>query len=124
MADAQGEIIQPQPIEDKSSKMAMVVYVLYLASFVIPFVNLIGLIMAYINKGDASPWVQTHYRFQIRTFWISFLYCSIGGALTFIFIGYLVLFGVLIWYVIRMVIGLKYLSKNQAVPDPASWMFG
>jgi len=30
--------------------------------------------MAYIYKGDAPDWLKSHYRYQIRKFWIGILY--------------------------------------------------
>jgi uncharacterized membrane protein len=103
---------------------ANIVYILYLAGVVVGITPLIGVIMAYLSKDEAPDWVQTHYRFQIRTFWISLLYGLIGALLTLVFIGFLVLFATLVWYIIRCVKGLNTLSKGEPIADPASWMFG
>jgi uncharacterized membrane protein len=49
---------------------ALVIYILYLAGLVIGISGLIGLVIAYINRGKAGGFVETHYTWQIRTFWI------------------------------------------------------
>lgn len=113
--------IPPQP--EISTTMPMIIYALYLANFVVPFTALVGVIMAYINKGDGN-FLDSHYQFQIRTFWIGLLYAFIGAVLTLIVIGWLILFFYLIWLIVRCVKGFKYLNKQQPMPDPTSWMFG
>jgi uncharacterized membrane protein len=100
-----------------------IIYILYLAGLLIPFVGIIGVVMAYINKNDAPEWIQSHYQFQIRTFWISILYSFVGLLLTVILVGWLVLVFTAVWYVIRAVKGMKYLDAGQAHPNPTDWMF-
>jgi uncharacterized membrane protein len=102
---------------------AKIVYILYLVGIVVGVTAIIGLILAYINRNDAEDWLQSHYQFQIRTFWIGILYTVIGGILTFIVVGYLVLLFWLIWLIVRCVKGMKYLNENQAHPNPKGWMF-
>ena len=102
---------------------AKIVYILYLVGIVVGITAIIGVILAYINRNDAEDWLQSHYQFQIRTFWIGILYTVIGGILTFIVVGYLVLLFWLIWLIVRCVKGLKYLSENQAHPNPKGWIF-
>jgi uncharacterized membrane protein len=106
-----------------SGKMTQIVYFLYLAAIVIPFASVVGVIMAYVNKGDGPDWMQSHYQFQIRTFWISLLLGFIGAALTAVMIGFIVLLALFVWYVLRCVKGLKYLDQNSPVPDPKTWMW-
>lgn len=111
------------PTMPVSTTAATIIYVLYLANILIPFTSLVGVIMAYINKGDGN-FLDSHYQFQIRTFWIGILYIVIGVLLMFIFIGYLILLFTVIWLIVRAAKGLKYLGKQEPVPNPTSWMFG
>jgi uncharacterized membrane protein len=108
-----------------SSKVgtAKIIYILYLIGVVFPVLTIIGLVMAYVNKDDAPEWLQSHYQFQIRTFWIGFLYVVIGALLSIILIGYLVLLFWVAWIIVRCVKGMKYLDAQQAHPDPTGWMF-
>lgn len=104
-----------------SAKMANIVYILYLAAVIFPMANIIGVIMAYVNKGDSPAWVQSHYQFLIRTFWITFLIGIIGGITSAFGIGLLILIALVIWYLIRAIKGMKMLSQDQAIPDPTTW---
>jgi len=106
-----------------STNTAKIIYILYLAGILIPFVSLVALVMAYINKPDAPEWLSSHYQFQIRTFWIGLLYSLLGIVLTMIVIGWFILVFVVIWLIIRCVKGLKILDSQQAIPDHKSWLF-
>lgn len=101
-----------------------IVYILYLVGLVVPLVSLVGLVMAYVKKGKAPEWAQTHYRFQIRTFWIYFLYVVIGVITAFFLIGYFVILFALVWYIVRMVKALSNLQPGVPHENPGSWMFG
>ncbi|KEA61710.1 putative transmembrane protein [Marinobacterium lacunae] len=103
---------------------AKLIYILYLASLVVGITGLIGLVMAYINKSGNNSIADSHYRFQIRTFWIGLLMAVIGGITLMFVVGWFILLFLTIWMIIRCVKGLKYLSEGKAHPDPASWMFG
>ena len=102
----------------------MVVYVLYLVSLLVGITSIVGVIMAYVNRDAAPAWLQGHYRFQIRTFWIGLLYAVIGTATAPIGIGVLILFFALVWFIIRCVKGMVVLNGGREHPDPASWLFG
>jgi uncharacterized membrane protein len=106
-----------------STTVPTIIYILFLANIVMQFTGLIGLIMAYVNKGDDN-YLESHYQFQIRTFWIGLLFGLLGFFTLAIAIGWLILFVVLVWWVIRCAVGLKYLGKRQPVPNPTSWGTG
>jgi uncharacterized membrane protein len=102
--------------------MAKAIYILYLVGWVIPIIPpIIGLIMAYINRDGAPAWVQSHYQFQIRTFWIGLLYFVISLLATMILIGWLILALMIIWWIIRCVKGLKALFDGTPYPNPTTW---
>jgi uncharacterized membrane protein len=79
--------------------------------------------MSYINKSEAPDWLKTHYDFLIRTFWIGLLYGFVGAVLLVVAIGALILLFLLVWWIVRCVQGLNYLSKGQPVPNSKSWLF-
>tara|TARA_R110002049_G_scaffold92191_4_gene228922 strand:+ start:437 stop:781 length:345 start_codon:yes stop_codon:yes gene_type:complete len=108
---------------ENSQSTAKLIYILFLANILVPFLGLIGVVMAYVNKADAPEWLRTHYQFQIRTFWIGILYFFIGAVLTMVIIGYLVILFTVIWVIIRCVKGMKYLDVQQAHPNPTAWLF-
>ena len=84
-----------------AGKMAQIIYFIYLAGLIIPVAHLVGVVMAYINKGDGAPWVETHFRYQIRSFWMLLLYFVVGSLLTFVGIGFLIILAAYIWFIVR-----------------------
>lgn len=109
-------------MESNKAGTTKIIYILYLVGMVMPILTLIGLVMAYVNQSDSEDWLQSHYQYQIRTFWIGLLFSLVSGFLTLIFIGYLLLLATAIWFIIRCVKGLKYLDQQQAHPNAVTWM--
>ncbi len=103
---------------------ANVIYILYLVGIVLWLIIFIGAVMAYLNQGKGEKWVQSHYRFQIRTFWIAVLIAVVGGLTMPIGIGFLILPAGAVWLIVRCAKGMTYIGNGQAHPDPESWMFG
>ncbi|MEP3247023.1 MAG: hypothetical protein ABJN40_01355 [Sneathiella sp.] len=104
-------------------RTARVIYILFLASLIVGITAFIGIVMAYINKAGTAGWLKSHYKFQIRTFWIGLLFGILGAATSMFGVGLLILLGLLIWWIIRCVKGLKYLQDNRAIPDPLTWIW-
>jgi uncharacterized membrane protein len=108
-----------------NSQLALVVYVLYLVSYAVGGVTaLVGVIIAHIQVGEADPLLASHYRFQIRTFWIGLLYVVVGGILCLVLVGVLVLLWWFVWSLIRSIKGLLALNENRPIANPGSWIFG
>lgn len=107
----------------KNENMAMLVYVLLLVATFLLFTSLIGVIIAYVYRDDAPEWLQSHYQNQIRTFWFAFLYFFISLVLMVVLIGKLLFLIALIWYLVRVIKGIKYLHGKQPYPNPQSWGF-
>jgi len=107
-----------------SNQLALIVYILYFASYFTGLTGLIGVIIAHVQVGTADEMLRTHYQFQIRTFWIGVLYLAIGIILTFVVVGILVLLWWFIWSLVRNVKGVLALNENKPIANPASWMFG
>lgn len=105
-------------------KTANLVYILYLSSLVFGVTGIIGVVMAYVNRDKSKrDWVQSHYKFQIRTFWIGMLLVIIGGATAIFVVGYFVFLFWAIWLIVRSVKGMKFISQQQAHPNPTGWLF-
>ncbi|MCH8142019.1 MAG: hypothetical protein IH908_10535 [Proteobacteria bacterium] len=102
---------------------AKVIYVLYLAGFIVGVTPLIGVVMAYLAKGEAPEWLDTHYRYQIRTFWIGFLYTFVSVLLTVILIGILGLLATAVWLIVRCIKGFQALDRGEPIENVATWMF-
>jgi uncharacterized membrane protein len=103
---------------------AITVWVLYLVSFAtVGFTALVGLIIAYVKKPDlASTAFGSHMTYAIRTFWVSLLGWILGGILTVVLIGYLLLLVVALWSLFRCVRGLIKALDGRAIDDPTGWL--
>ena len=84
---------QTPPIDDaKASKnLPLAIYILYLASFLAGLTGIVGVVLAYVNRGSGPAWLDTHYTYQIRTFWIGLVYTVIGFVTMIFLVGWLVL---------------------------------
>jgi uncharacterized membrane protein len=104
--------------------LAVVVYLLYCAGYFTGISALIGVIIAHLKVHGSDPVLQSHYRFQIRTFWIGLLYLAIGLPLCLFLIGLPILGWWLIWSLIRIVKGFILVSESKPIGNPRSWLFG
>lgn len=104
-------------------KMTFTIYVLYLATIILPILPIVGVIFAYIFENDAKDYLKSHYHYIIRSFWLGFLYSLIAGISMIIGIGIVLIPLCLIWWVIRAAKGLKSLMRNQPVAHPETWLF-
>ncbi len=121
---AEANIVSEAGGDAAEGRTANLIYILYLLNLILGVTSFIGVIMAYVNKGGAPEWVQSHYRFQIRTFWIGLL-IGVTGAVTAAFVvGILILAFLFIWWIARCITGMRYYSEGRAHPNPTSWMFG
>lgn len=100
------------------------VYILYLLGLIFGFVpSIIGVVIAYLYIDDAKgSYLESHYQFQIRTFWYALVLCLSGIVLSLVLIGWLVLFLTLVWYIIRNIRGLRDLTARRPIPDPVVFL--
>src|SRR5690606_26596048 len=99
-----------------------VIYICYLAAFVIGISALLGIVLAYINRGKTGGWIETHYTWAIRTFWIGILYGLVSMLLSFVLIGFLTALATAVWVIVRCVIGLQAVSRGEPIRNPLSWI--
>ncbi len=96
------------------NNVALAVYILQLVSLVIPFTSVIGVIINYVKMDDVrGTFFESHFRWQIRTFWFTLLWSVVGGILVFIGVGIIILFATVIWFIYRAVKGLLRLNDRK-----------
>lgn len=105
-------------------QLALIVYILYLVAYFTGITALIGVIIAHVQIGSADPFLASHYRFQIRTFWIGILYLVIGAILAVVLVGIAVLLWWFIWSLLRNIKGALALNENKPIANRQSWLFG
>ncbi|MFM7083409.1 MAG: DUF4870 family protein [Hyphomicrobium sp.] len=119
-------------IDANSRSYALAVYFLFLICIFAIFVTqisslnlnsliglsaLIGIILAHAKEPVARAPFKSHFRFQIRTFWFGFLTVVVGGLLTYIYLGYIILLLFLIWALVRCLKGLIRAVEGNPFED-------
>lgn len=89
-----------------------------IGSFVGSVPSIVAVIINYVKRGDSrGTWAESHYRWQIRTFWFALLWAIIGWVLIFTLIGAVigipVLIALTIWLVYRIVAGWLRLQDKR-----------
>lgn len=109
------EIVVPDVAQIKLLRnLTQVVYVLYALSYFAGITAIIGIIINYVKKEDvAGTWLESHFRWQIRTFWFGLLWAVIGAATVVILIGFAILFANFCWIIYRIVKGWLNLNDNK-----------
>ena len=108
---------------DNTTGQVKIIYILYLAGLLVGITSLIGIVMAYLGRGEGPEWLQSHYRWQIRTFWIACLYGVVGLVTMIIFIGFAVLLANAVRIVVRCVKGFKALENEQPIENVETWLW-
>ena len=113
---------EPPIVNDRG--FALAVYILYLIGFLTGFTALIGVIIAHVKAPNATASLQTHFRFQIYTFWIGFAFLILGWLLSYLGVGFLILAWWFVWTLTRCIKGLIYVNEGRPIVKPTSWLFG
>jgi uncharacterized membrane protein len=105
----------PTKDEIQNKGLTQVIYGLYAASIIVGVTYLVAIIVNYVKRDDvAGTWLESHFTWQIRTFWYSLLYWVIGIVTLFIVIGIPICIAAFIWFVYRIVKG--WLRLNEGKP--------
>lgn len=100
----------------KTKNVALVVYVLYALSFLYGITAIAGVVIAYIKRDDVrGTWLESHFAWQIRTFWWGLAWTVVGVMLAMVAVGFLILFVVWIWAIYRVVKGWLRLNDGREV---------
>jgi len=110
------QVLKQDPKSGKT--LTMIVYALQAASFFLGLTLFIAVIINYVKKEDVrGTWLESHFRWQIRTFWFSLLW-SLVGVLTFVaVIGYFILLADMLWLIYRIVKGWLRLADGKTMYD-------
>jgi uncharacterized membrane protein len=117
-----GNTAGPADAAVATASTARLVYILYLVGLLFGPAAIAGVIIAYVNMSGAPVWLQSHYCFQIRTFWIGALFLLLGILTTLLLVGYLVLLLWAVWVIVRCAKGLQALDRKETYPNPVGWM--
>ncbi|XKE45353.1 hypothetical protein LG302_18700 [Halomonas organivorans] len=115
---------------------AVIVYGLFLGSVMAVITAPLGAVIAHRRRGRVAGWIDSHLRFQIRTFWLGAAGGALGlgawqllgwlglpAAVSWSY-GYLFFTACLAWMVGRCGVGLHRLLANRPIAHPKSLAFG
>jgi uncharacterized membrane protein len=91
-----------------------------IGAFVFGVPSIIAVVINYIKRSEAKgTFLESHFRWQIRTFWFALLWCVIGGMLFITLIGIPlaigVFFGAGVWAIYRIARGWLALRDRKAM---------
>jgi uncharacterized membrane protein len=79
-------------------------------AFVFGVPSIIAVVINYVKRGEATgTFLESHFRWQIRTFWFALLWCMAGGVLFVTFVGIPFALGIFlatgVWVIYRIARG-------------------
>jgi uncharacterized membrane protein len=91
-------------------------------AFLIGWPSVIAVVLSYIKRGQArGTWLESHFRWQLRTFWFGLLWAVLCVAFVVgtLGLGLLVVWiplGILtVWFIYRVARGWSALASSQAM---------
>lgn len=94
-------------------------------AFLFGWPSIVAVIINYVKRGEArGTWLESHFRWQIRTFWLALLWAVLVGVvsavLAIVLIGFVTwIFGILalgVWAVYRIARGWSALGDRRPMP--------
>ena len=102
--------------ESALRRLAMIVYILQIASIAVGITLIAAVIINYVKRSDVEgTWLESHFRWQIRTFWWSLLWFGVGLALLVVVVGLFVLIAAAMWLLYRAIKGWLELEERRAM---------
>lgn len=104
------------PNEAGAKNTVQLVYILQAVGFFVGITWIAGVIVNHVKRAEAAgSWTDSHFRWQIRTFWFGLLWSIVGMLLSVIVVGFAVLAANYIWMIYRVVKGWLDFSAGKAM---------
>jgi uncharacterized membrane protein len=111
---AQATAMAGDPREAALRQLTMIVYMLQIASIVVGITLIAAVIINYLKRGDVEgTWLESHFRWQIRTFWYGLLWFGVGLALLVVIVGFFILMALAMWLLYRAIKGWLELEERK-----------
>ncbi len=89
-------------------------------SFLIGWPSIVAVILNYVKRGDArGTWLESHFRWQIRTFWFGLLWAVLCAAFVILTLGIGILIAWLplgfvgLWFIYRIARGWLAVTEHR-----------
>ncbi len=94
-----------------------IISLLYLSSAILGITAIIGVVLAYVWRGEDHPeWQSSHYQYLINTFWIGLIGGVISVVLMLLLVGFLLIVAVAVLVIVRCILSLINAQKQQPMP--------
>ena len=108
-----------------SALMGMLGPMLVVTAFLTGWPSIIAVIINYAKRGDVrGTWLDSHFGWQLRTFWYAVMWVVVAGILILTVVGipfaWVVLIGVGLWVLYRIIRGWIALAGRKPMPLPGS----
>ena len=101
-------------VPESLKQITQVVYALQAASFLTGLSLIAAIIVNYVKREDvAGTLYESHFRWQMRTFWFMLLWAVLGMLLTVVVVGFAILAAAGVWFIYRVVKGWLRLSEGK-----------
>jgi uncharacterized membrane protein len=94
-----------------------------IGAFLTGWPSIIAVILNYVKRADVrGTWIESHFSWQIRTFWFGLLWVSLCIAFVVLTLGLGILIAwlplglVALWFIYRIARGWTRLSAGQPMP--------
>jgi uncharacterized membrane protein len=98
-------------------QLTLICYILYALSWFTGLTGIVAIIINYVKRDETRGTIyESHFDWQIKTFWIGLAIAIVGFITMFILIGFVILFAGAVWSIYRIVKG--FLNWNDGKPMP------
>ena len=105
-------------VTDQQKNLVLLVYILQAAAFLVGITSIAGVIINYVKRDEVrGSWLESHFNWQIKTFWWALLGYVVGAILLIVAIGGLLILATSIWVVYRIVKGWLAYNDQKPLPD-------
>jgi uncharacterized membrane protein len=106
-----------------SALMGMLGPAFVVTAFLTGWPSIIAVIINYVKRGDTrGTWLESHFSWQIRTFWFAVLWVLIAAVLVLTVIGipiaWVLAVVIGLWVLYRIIRGWMALADRRAMPPP------
>ena len=106
----------PPDREKALRQVAVLVYGLQAAALLVGVTFFAAVILNYLRRGEVQgTWLESHFTWQIRTFWWSLAWAVLGAATLVLVVGFAILLASAVWYVYRVVRGWSELNEGRPI---------
>ncbi|WP_232840991.1 DUF4870 family protein [Serpentinimonas barnesii] len=98
-------------------QLTLIIYALYALSWLLGVTAIIAIVINYVKREDATGTIyESHFRWQIRTFWWGLFWFVLGALTMVLVVGFAIFFVATVWVIYRLVKGFLYWNDRKPLP--------